>query len=295
MNSPFSKHSITDISIGAEHLDFIYSSFVQTIIAIVIVILIDVALEYLVFTRVSTKRKKRRYKVYIRNILFWSLLVFLAKIWINGFSHLLAFIGFISAALTITQKENLLNLTGGLIIMWRDTFAEGDYVSINHFTGIVENIGIFYFTLQEIKFDRYACRTGKVIKVPNSYISLHPFEVYNYDNLVIYDRDITFKFSSNIDKILDFSQELQTKLLNYVKTLEASYTNDEKKESQKLSLKKVSLLPLTEVSIQQSHPVGYVLNIRMHCSIRDEMKVNKFIDDNVMNFISASDVNLTEE
>jgi len=283
------------MNIEAIHLNFVYSNFLQTVVAIILVVVVDISLEYLVFKRVNTRKKKRKYKVYIRNILFWSLMVFLAKIWINGFAHLLAFIGFISAALTITQKENLLNLTGGLIIMWRDTFAEGDYVSINHFQGIVESIGIFYFTLREIKFGRYACRTGKVIKVPNSFISLHPFEVYNYDNLVIYDRDIIFKFSSNIDALLNFCKELEMALLDYTKFLERGFTKDENKEYKKLTSRKESLLPTVEVSIQQSHSIGFVSNIRMHCSIRDEMKINKFIDDKIMSFLSKADVKLIEE
>lgn len=275
-------------------MNFIHVNLIKTVIAILLVVAVDVAIEYFVLKRISYKRKKKKYKVLTRNILLISLIIFLAKIWIDGFGHLLAFIGFISAALTITQKENLLNLTGGLIIMWRDTFSEGDFVSIQTHQGVVKHMGIFYFTLEESSANSITIRTGKLVKIPNSFVSLYPFRVYSFDNFINLNRRYVFRFTSNVSKLKTFTADLQQDLADKVKYSMANLSSEESKEQAKLVAKNKFDHPATKIQLVQDSLRGYGLNISGSIPISAEQTITDFIENKIIAFAQENYIELVD-
>lgn len=113
------------------------------------------------------------------------LIIGIGKIWLDGFETIFAFLGLIAAALTITQKETLMNLSGWLIIMWRNLFAEGDLVKVGSYKGYVKAMGLFYFTLTEDYLGHKKNLSGKVYKIPNSLIIHYPTLNYTRTNNII--------------------------------------------------------------------------------------------------------------
>lgn len=273
-------------------MNFIYLNLLKTFIAIFVVIVVDVAIEVVFIRRLSNKKKKKKYKVLTRNILVVSLLIFLAKIWIEGFGHLLAFVGFISAALTITQKENVLNLSGALIIMWRDAFSEGDYIAIKEYEGIVKNIGIFYFTLEETTAGNVTPKSGRTIKVPNSYVSLYPFCVYSFDSFVFFERQYVFTYGSNISKLKQFASDIQSSLTKHVESSAQGFTADETKEYKKLVSKGGFLKFSTDMTIYQEEPWGLCLKISGHCPLREKAQIGKKIEEEILLLTQNPDIDL---
>ena len=47
------------------------------------------------------------------------------------------------------QQRDYMNLVGWMIINWRESFAEGDFIQIQNYSGYVSNIGPLYFKIYE--------------------------------------------------------------------------------------------------------------------------------------------------
>lgn len=130
------------------------------------------------------KNLKRRYAWRTRvfySILFLSI-YFLGRIWLDGLQNLFTFLSIIAAALTITQKESLMNLLGCALIYWREIFHTGDRIQIGSYYGEVTSIRTLYFHMLEcdplLSGDQ---TTGKIIKVPNSLVITMP--IVNFSEL----------------------------------------------------------------------------------------------------------------
>ncbi|MCP4752888.1 MAG: mechanosensitive ion channel [Proteobacteria bacterium] len=74
--------------------------------------------------------------------MFFLGFMLIGRLWIHGLQPILTFLGIVTAALVITQKEAILNATGFVFILWRDLFAIGDRIQIDTHKGDV--IGISY-------------------------------------------------------------------------------------------------------------------------------------------------------
>jgi small-conductance mechanosensitive channel len=273
-------------------VNFVYINLIQSVLAISIVLIIDFLIEYFIVKKISGQRKAKKIKGIVRNVLIVSLIIFLAKIWIDGFGHFLAFVGFISAALTITQKENILNLMGGFIIMWRDAFAEGDYVKIKEYSGVVKNLGIFYFTLEETKYGLVAKKTGNFIKVPNHYVSIYPFSIYSFEDFISFEKKYVFKFSSDIKEINGFSNTIQSHLKSKLTELSAAYTGDVKKEYGKLIAKNKYIEPSVELSIVQNELKGFMFKITGLIDYKNEYEIHNYLDGLIIEFSQLKNVKI---
>lgn len=275
-------------------MNYIYLNLLETGIAIVLVVILDLIIERIIAKRSSSQKKSKKTRLIVRNVLIICLAIFLAKIWIQGFGHFLAFIGFVSAALTIAQKENILNLTGGFIIMWRDAFSEGDYVSIKEYEGIVTNLGIFYFTLEEANWCDLSNRSGKIVKVPNSFISLYPFSIYSFENFILYSQKYVFKFDSDQEKLLSLISNLNQKVNDYVYKLSVDFKGDVLREYKRLiSRGKFSEMEV-KLKLQQKKPAGYVVNISGHLPCKYINDVNTLIETEVTEYIKNKGLVLEE-
>ena len=111
---------------------------------------------------------------------FWLLgIILVGRLWVEGVHTLFTILGLIGAALTITQKEALMNLTGWGVILWRNLFVIGDHIQIGINQGDVVGMGPFYFTLMEIgNWVGGDQSTGRIVKVPNCLVWTIP--VANY-------------------------------------------------------------------------------------------------------------------
>lgn len=169
---------------------YITPPIVNTIEAIVILL----ALHY-IFTFICTRQIKDRntgikYVKRIDYVLFFIMIFVVGKIWLAGFTYLFTILGLIGAALILTQRPTIMNISGWLVIIWREIFLEGDYIEINKQAGVVDKIGMFHFNLlvsERIKVnnDYYIDAEVKTIKIPNSMVMTHPLINYSRSSHLI--------------------------------------------------------------------------------------------------------------
>lgn len=147
---------------------------------ITLMILVGVWFIYFILRLVVGKRCsniKKRYTWQTRifyTCLFISIFLF-CRIWFSGIQDLMTFLGIIAAALTITQKESLMNLCGCALIYWRELFHTGDRIQVGAFYGEVTSIRTFYFQMLECSLNAGGDQTtGKIIKIPNGLVITAP-------------------------------------------------------------------------------------------------------------------------
>lgn len=230
------------------------------------------------------KNLKRRYAWRTRifyTILFLSIYM-VGYIWLNSISDLFTFLSIIAAALTITQKESLMNLIGCALIYWRELFHTGDRIQVGNFYGEVTSIRTFYFHMLECDAKQLGDQTtGKIIKVPNGMVITAP--VINFTEL--------FPISwQEFRVILTPDSDIQT-----VRTILAELFDSEVKHyylESKHYLKKFvrdnfiseqQLKTQSFLSLHQNEPSGYEVTVR-YLSLptqKDELQsrvIEKFLD-----------------
>ncbi|MFO1258714.1 MAG: mechanosensitive ion channel [Gammaproteobacteria bacterium] len=180
-----------------EILSQVQSNIIETVVTLVVC-----AAGYLLFSfffkkQIEEKRKRDKILSRIKYIFIAFATLFIFQIWIQGFFEILAFIGFLSAGITITQKDNLMNIVGFLIITWRELFLEGDLIKISNYTGIVKSIGFLYFTVQEVDETMYNEFTGRIVKIPNGWVSKNP--LINYTAEKIHKTTLSFVFTKDTE------------------------------------------------------------------------------------------------
>lgn len=242
-------------------------NFLKAGIVIVFLLAIDFIFEYLLTKKVKHKTKSIKLRVMLRYALFFCFLFFMAKIWVEGFGYLLTLVGFIAAALTITQKEYLMNFFGWLIIMWRDLFSEGDYIEISHYRGYVESIGPLYFSLAQASELTWGARTGKEIKLPNSLIAMNPILKYNNEMTFVEGRlSFIFQFKSSLAKIQQLAEFLEREINVRLGHLYGHSDPDN------TGFKDSLFQPQTTVKVFQDKPSGIKLDIK-YLSLKQDQKI----------------------
>lgn len=108
----------------------------------------------------------RRVIVYTYAVL---LLLLVGRFWI-GYVHSLATVfGLMGAGLAIAMHDTIANIAGWFYIIWIKPFRLGDRIEIGDIAGDVIDIGLFKFSLVEIRNWVDADQsTGRIIHVPNS-------------------------------------------------------------------------------------------------------------------------------
>jgi len=192
-----------------------YNDFVSNSLYSIFVLIFIAAIGLISFYGIYKYNDSDRKKKQLRNrILYLCFLVYifaLAKIWVEGFTQLVAVLGLVSAALVITNKESIMSLVGWLIINWRELFTEGDLVRIDKNKGYIKSIGILYITMEETAEHSFFLKTGKILKIPNNNIILHPTTNFTYDFLPILQKH-ELLFKTDTDLVL-----LKSKLQDIIK------------------------------------------------------------------------------
>lgn len=213
----------------------IYNDFVinitNSVYAILLVTIIGSSCYYLVKKNTDSDRRKKQ----LRNrTLYISCLVFaflLARIWVEGFTQLFAVLGLVSAALVITNKETIMNLVGWLIINWRELFTEGDLVQLDKNKGYIKSIGLLYITMDETIEQSGFLKTGRVLKIPNNHVILHPTINFSYDNKPILQKhELQFKSTTDLNKLKEVLQEI---IVDLIRETNTNRSQDKTKSSKK--------------------------------------------------------------
>lgn len=231
----------------------------------------------LLFTRKNTdKRYKHRYRMrlfYLMSVIF---LLSIAQIWLNGFTHLLAILGLVSAAIVIANKESVMNITGCLIINWRELFAEGDFIKVQEIRGCVQTIGLFYFTVYETVDNQF---TGSTVRVPNGLVITQP--VVNYsstENLSRQHIDVHLSINSDLTVAGKHLKEAASTYLEtaYAKRQEFSMGFLRRHHSNFVQ-HHFSLKPKILFSIPSDPAKGIILTVEFFCFLEDTVEAKAVI------------------
>jgi hypothetical protein len=231
----------------------LFDRLFNTAITTVITIMLYYLLRYLIQANVQAQRLLLKYKRRLSYIFSFILVFLIAKIWVEGFIHLFALLGFVSAALVITQKEGLMNLTGGILISWRDLFAEHDLIQVQTYQGYVKSIGLFYVTLQEVSVENKYIPSGKTIKLPNSLVFTQA--VFNYSHPRAYIANyirLCFKHTAEINTVSVLCEETMQNVIQQHYPTASEENKFTKKPKQTASSKNFDLTAAIQVFIEPS-------------------------------------------
>lgn len=225
--------------------------------------------KFFLYRKVKNKKLRSQYAIRIQYLFFIFFMFFFIKIWVDGFTEIFAFIGFLSAAITLTQKDNLMNIVGWLIINWRGLFTEEDYIKISNYGGYVKSMGILYFTLVEASIEFPESKTGSIIKVPNGWVAKNPIINYSHDKFVESSLNFVFKPTSNFDAIEDLFLVLKNEMSVYLKN-----------QSEMLA-------PKYYVKIRQEKPAGYEMVFQFYSKLIDKAQLQYKINKCVVDFTAS--------
>lgn len=253
-----------------------YVSLVSSIVLLIVFFLVYISTRYLLLRNVESRKQKNKIKARLYYILLTVFLMFMAKIWVVGFTHVFYGLSLVSAGLVVTNKETIMNFVGSLVITWRGLFSEGDYIEIGGHSGFVYELGMLYFKiLQSSKFSMNRS-SGKMIKIPNGLIINNP--VINFSlgsNFVEYTQ--TWLLTPDSD--LDLAKTLITQLTKDI--LASFYQKNERYVMQSLKTKntlmsKAIILDVdTTLNMKFDKPSGIQLTVSYYCFPKDEYILNE--------------------
>ena len=160
------------------------SDHVVNLVLSTLVLVIIFALRYLVLRAVVPRLADTEVVYRARKLSFYVavglLLFFLGWIWTRQLANVGSFIGLLSAGIAIALSDVLKNVAGWVLIVFRRPFKVGDRIEVGADAGDVIDIGVFRFTLMEIRNWVDADQTtGRILHVPNATVFSEPLANYN--------------------------------------------------------------------------------------------------------------------
>lgn len=234
---------------------------------------------FILTRKIKVKKTRHQYSIRLKYFFFIMFMIFFVKIWVDGFIQILAFFGFVSAAITLTQKDNLMNLVGWLIINWRGLFSEDDYIRISNYSGYVKSIGFLYFSLIEASPEFPESSTGRVIKIPNGLVARNPVTNLSHEKFVECTMNFIFKPKGRFEHIELLFANLKQEIVEYLKSQMVASTTLKADQNDALG----ALNPKYYIKIRQEKPAGYEMFILFYCKHSDktqvQYRINKFVID----------------
>lgn len=236
---------------------------------------------FLIKFKIKTTRRKEKIRTRFKYVIFILFFIFLIQIWMDKFFQILAFIGFLSAAVTITQRDNITNFIAWFIINWRELFLEGDTIQINKMTGCVKAMGPLYITLHECFDDRPAILTGRTIKIPNGMVAKNPVINFSTQHKLHHKLEYVFEHKTDLDRLKQHVTQLAQEAAEYCKTTFHKNHMD---------------FGQIGYALRQSKIGGLVVSIHFEASLEEYAAIKVFFDDKFLKLHhSQSEVQLVFE
>ncbi len=180
---------------------------------------------------IKINNNKLQYKTlnFIKLIISIIQILIIYLIWESNIKNAMTLISFISAAITLSLKDYILNLFAGFYIKLYKPFKLEDRIEIKGQKGDVINLGSLFFELLEIS-DNYGHQsTGVVSIIPNSIIFTETVKNMNkgfkyiwdeikvqisLDSDVILAKKTLYKIINNIDVIKNIPTKMKNELKN---------------------------------------------------------------------------------
>lgn len=264
-------------------------NLLTTLLIVITLWVVYLVLRFLINQR--CKNLKRRYTWKTRSfytVLFLSI-YFIGRVWLSSLSDLITFLSIIAAALTITQKESLMNLIGCALIYWRELFHTGDRVRVGNFYGEVTSIRSFYFHMLECDPDKSGDQTtGKIIKVPNGLVITLP--VINYTELFPFTWQ-EFSVILTPDSDIESARTVLTELIDSeIKHYYLESKHYLKKFVRDNFISEQQLKTQSFIKLHQDEPGGYTITVRYLSLPTQQHELESRIIEKFLNYIKISKV-----
>lgn len=180
---------------------------------------------------IRINNNKFQYKTlnFIKLIISIIEILIIYLIWESNIKNAMTLISFVSAAITLSLKDYILNLFAGFYIKIYKPFKLEDRIEIKGQKGDVINLGALFFELLEIS-DNYGHQsTGVVSIIPNSIIFTETVKnmnkgfkyiwdeikvVVSLDSDIILAKKTLYKIINNIDVIKNIPTKMKNELKN---------------------------------------------------------------------------------
>ena len=198
----------------------------------ILTLIIGKALIYILKKQlIKINNNKLQYKTlnFIKLIISIIQILIIYLIWESNIKNAMTLISFVSAAITLSLKDYILNLFAGFYIKLYKPFKLEDRIEIKGQKGDVINLGSLFFELLEIS-DNYGHQsTGVVSIIPNSIIFTETVKNMNkgfkyiwdeikvqisLDSDVILAKKTLYKIINNIDVIKNIPTKMKNELKN---------------------------------------------------------------------------------
>ncbi len=211
-------------------------------------------------------KARRRFRVRLFYTAFFLFIFVIAKIWVDGFTHILTVLSLVSAALVVTNKEIVMNVMGGVIIHWREVFSEGDYIQVQQYAGYVRILGPLYFKIFEVSSSSINQASGRMIKIPNGLVINNA--VINYSrktNFLQYHQTWILDPASDFEAAKNLVHTVASELLKEFYLNIKEYSPKWVEHRDRLLAKLVDFEVRTQVHVKQDKPSGVVIELSYYC------------------------------
>ena len=229
----------------------IYLSKITTINKDYIILFLSTILVFIIFRIIKLIGKKfiknntSGRKEYIFNQTYQVLLnileiLILLSIWDQYIKNIMTLISVVSAAMTISLRELIVNFFSGLYIRIKKPFKVEDRIQVGDIKGDVMNISAFNFEVLEISTqEENGQSTGVVVTFPNSVVFNHPVKNINkgfkyiwnemkinikLDSDLVKNKQEIYKIVNNIEIIKNIPKKME-KQISDINTTNRVYFN----------------------------------------------------------------------
>lgn len=252
--------------------------------------LVDTAIaafvSFLIYILISSFMKKRcvgaraqqkvKHRTAYLSIVFFLLMMI--HVWVEGFAHVFTMLSLIAAGIVVTNKENIMNLAGWLIINWRGVFSEGDYIQIQSMVGYVEAVKLFTFKLIETRELGDARATGRTIKVPNGLIITNPVYIFPSEKTLMLQH---IDYTVSLDEVgLSIAEQLRSLVVTMIQSQYASdpnYSTASIRRYNRPLSKLMHLEPQVTLKLIADKPEKLLLSVLFYSYPRDRSLIEKEI------------------
>lgn len=237
--------------------------------------------------RLKDARTRYQWRKTSAYIFFFTGVLIIWPIWIEGFRSIATYLGLVSAGLAIALKDPITDLMGWAFIIWRRSFEVGDRIQIGEYAGDVIDQRIFKFSLMEIgNWVDADQSTGRILHIPNGMVFTQVLANYTKASDYIWNEiPVLVTFESDWQRakqiLGDIAGEHSEKL---VANAEQSF----RKAGNRYMLQYGTLTSTVYTSVRES---GVLLTVRYLCEPRKRRDSTQTVWEAVLNaFAKHADI-----
>jgi len=188
-------------------------------------------------------------------------LLFIIKIWFDGFESMATYFGLLSAGIAIALKDPIVDIAGWIFLTFWRPIDVGDRIQIGDIKGDIIHMGLFYFTVNEIgNWVESDQSTGRIIQVPNAKIFTEPQALYSKGFQYIWNEiPVLITFESDWQKTKQILTEIAD---TYYKDISIEARKKLNQASKNYMIYYKNLTPIVYTDVKDS---GVLLTIRYLC------------------------------